>query len=82
MRDVFGKYKAACVLLRIGRSTLGDATPAILFFDVVVAIHVMCVIIAFGVTFAYPLSPPVAQVQHTRGDADGPRDAGAGSASG
>lgn len=29
--------------------------PAILFYDVVLAVHVMAVVIAFGVTFAYPV---------------------------
>ena len=33
-------------------------TPAILFYQVVVAIHVMCIVIAFGVTFAYPAILP------------------------
>lgn len=33
-------------------------TPAILFYDVVVAAHVMCIVIAFGVTFAYPVILP------------------------
>lgn len=28
--------------------------PAVLFYDVVVALHVMAIVIAFGVTFAYP----------------------------
>jgi hypothetical protein len=28
---------------------------AILFYDVVVAVHVMAILLAFGVTFAYPL---------------------------
>jgi hypothetical protein len=28
---------------------------AILFYDVIVAVHVMAIILAFGVTFAYPL---------------------------
>jgi uncharacterized membrane protein len=33
-------------------------TPAILFYDVVVAIHVMTIVIAFGVTFVYPAIIP------------------------
>ena len=33
-------------------------TPAILFYQVVVAIHVMCIVIAFGVTFVYPAILP------------------------
>jgi hypothetical protein len=31
------------------------ATPAVAFYDVVLALHVMAVVIAFGVTFAYPI---------------------------
>ena len=34
------------------------AVPAILFYDVVVALHVMAVVIAFGVTFVYPAVIP------------------------
>jgi uncharacterized membrane protein len=34
------------------------SVPAIFFYDVVVAIHVMCIVIAFGVTFAYPAILP------------------------
>ena len=34
------------------------ALPAILFYDVVVALHVMCIVIAFGVTFVYPAIIP------------------------
>jgi uncharacterized membrane protein len=34
-------------------------TPAtILFYDVVLAVHVMCIVIAFGVTFVYPAIIP------------------------
>jgi len=33
-------------------------TPAVFFYDVVVAIHVMCIVIAFGVTFVYPAILP------------------------
>lgn len=29
--------------------------PAIYFYDVIVAVHVMAIVIAFGVTFAYPV---------------------------
>ncbi|WP_354699285.1 hypothetical protein DSM112329_04996 [Paraconexibacter sp. AEG42_29] len=29
--------------------------PAILFYDIVLAVHVMAVVVAFGVTFAYPV---------------------------
>lgn len=32
--------------------------PAILFYDVVVAAHVMSIVLAFGVTFAYPILFP------------------------
>ena len=32
--------------------------PAIYFYDVVVALHVMCIVIAFGVTFVYPAIIP------------------------
>jgi hypothetical protein len=37
---------------------------AIRFFDVVVAIHVMCVVVAFGVTFAYPVIVPWLTAKH------------------
>jgi hypothetical protein len=33
-------------------------TPAILFYDVVLAAHIACIVIAFGVTFAYPVMGP------------------------
>ena len=29
--------------------------PAVAFFEVVLAIHIMAVIVTFGVTFAYPI---------------------------
>lgn len=32
--------------------------PAILFYDVVTAVHVMAIVLAFGVTFAYPILFP------------------------
>lgn len=32
--------------------------PAILFYDVVVTLHVICVVIAFGVAFVYPAIIP------------------------
>ncbi len=38
--------------------------PAIFFYDVVVAIHVMCIVIAFGVTFIYPVVLPWAHSKH------------------
>ena len=31
---------------------------AIQFYDVVVAVHVMAIVLAFGVTFAYPIIGP------------------------
>ncbi len=37
---------------------------AVYFFDVVVAVHVMCVVIAFGVTFAYPVVLPWLKANH------------------
>lgn len=33
-------------------------TPAIFFYDVVLAAHIACIVIAFGVTFAYPILIP------------------------
>jgi hypothetical protein len=33
--------------------------PAVLFFEVVLAIHIMAAVVAFGVTFAYPIIFPV-----------------------
>lgn len=30
-------------------------SPAVTFYDVVLAVHIMAVVIAFGVTFAYPI---------------------------
>lgn len=38
--------------------------PAILFYNVVVAIHVMAVVLAFGVTFAYPILMPFLARNH------------------
>jgi disulfide bond formation protein DsbB len=32
--------------------------PAVVFYDVVVAVHVMSIVLAFGVTFAYPVIFP------------------------
>ena len=29
--------------------------PALLFWEVVLALHIMAVVVAFGVTFAYPI---------------------------
>src|SRR5271165_2289542 len=31
------------------------AVPAVAFYEVVLAVHVMAVVVAFGVTFAYPI---------------------------
>ena len=42
------------------------SVPAILFYDVVVAIHVMCIVIAFGVTFVYPAIVPWLTRTHPR----------------
>ena len=36
------------------------ATPAATFYEVVLAVHIMAVVIAFGVTFAYPIMFAVA----------------------
>lgn len=38
--------------------------PAILFYDVVTAIHVMAVVVAFGVVFAYPVLFGWLRAQH------------------
>lgn len=38
--------------------------PAIFFYDVVLAVHVMCIVIAFGVTFAYPAILPWLTARH------------------
>ena len=38
--------------------------PAVYFFDVVLAVHVMCVVLAFGVTFAYPTVIPWLKANH------------------
>lgn len=34
--------------------------PAVTFYDVVLAVHIMAVVVAFGVTFAYPIMFAVA----------------------
>ena len=31
------------------------AAPAVVFYEVVLAVHVMAVVVAFGVTFAFPI---------------------------
>jgi hypothetical protein len=38
--------------------------PAILVYDVVVSVHVMAIVLAFGVTFAYPILFPYLQRAH------------------
>ncbi len=40
--------------------------PAVAFFEVVLAVHIMAVIIAFGVTFAYPIMFSVGARQDPR----------------
>lgn len=40
--------------------------PAIYFYDVVVAVHIMAIVAAFGVTFAYPILFPYVTSQHPR----------------
>ncbi len=40
--------------------------PAVAFFEVVLAIHIMAVIVAFGVTFAYPIMFSVGARQDPR----------------
>src|SRR5580700_6984014 len=34
-------------------------TPAVAFFEIVLAVHIMAAVVAFGVTFAYPIIFPV-----------------------
>jgi len=43
------------------------ATPATAFYEVVLAIHIMAVVVAFGVTFAYPIMFAVAARHDPRG---------------
>jgi uncharacterized membrane protein len=43
------------------------ATPAASLYDVVLAIHIMAVVVAFGVTFAYPIMFVVAARNDPRG---------------
>jgi len=40
--------------------------PAVAFFEVVLAVHIMAVIVAFGVTFAYPIMFSVGARQDPR----------------
>jgi hypothetical protein len=42
------------------------AAPAVLFYEVVLAVHIMAVVIAFGVTFAYPIMFAVGARQDPR----------------
>ncbi len=35
------------------------ATPALMFWEVALAVHIMAVVVGFGVTFAYPIIFPV-----------------------
>ncbi len=39
-------------------------TPAVIFYDVIVAVHVMAIVIAFGVTFIYPVIVPWVTSKH------------------
>ena len=41
-------------------------SPAVAFFEVVLAVHIMAVIVAFGVTFAYPIMFSVGARQDPR----------------
>jgi hypothetical protein len=43
------------------------AAPAVSVYDVVLAIHIMAVVVAFGVTFAYPVMFVVAARHDARG---------------
>jgi len=40
--------------------------PAIFFYDVVLAVHIMAVVIAFGVIFAYPIISAYVTREHPR----------------
>jgi hypothetical protein len=42
------------------------ALPAVVFYEVVLAIHIMSVVVAFGVTFAYPIMFAVGARQDPR----------------
>ena len=42
------------------------ATPAVAFFEVVLALHILAVVIAFGATFAYPVLLGVVTKSDTR----------------
>jgi uncharacterized membrane protein len=41
-------------------------TPAIYFYDVVVSVHIMAIVAAFGVTFAYPIVGIYVTREHPR----------------
>ena len=43
------------------------SAPAATFYEVVLAVHIMAVVVAFGVTFAYPIMFAVAGRQDPRG---------------
>jgi uncharacterized membrane protein len=40
--------------------------PAILFYDVVLSVHIMAIVVAFGVTFAYPILGIYVTREHPR----------------
>jgi uncharacterized membrane protein len=40
--------------------------PAIYFYDVVLSVHIMAIVAAFGVTFAYPILFPYVTREHPR----------------
>src|SRR5580700_11253270 len=42
------------------------AIPAVTFYSVVLAVHIMAVVVAFGVTFAYPVMYAVGQRSEPR----------------
>ncbi|HYB24235.1 MAG TPA: hypothetical protein VED41_10585, partial [Solirubrobacteraceae bacterium] len=42
-------------------------TPAASFYEIVLAVHIMAVVVAFGVTFAYPIVFALAAHHDPRG---------------
>jgi uncharacterized membrane protein len=40
--------------------------PAILFYDVILSVHIMAIVVAFGVTFAYPILGVYVTREHPR----------------
>ncbi len=44
-----------------------SVAPAVRFYDVVLAVHIMAVVVAFGATFAYPIMFAVAAKRDPRG---------------